>query len=186
MFLLLAGTKKGLFIFSSTDRGTWQLRGPFLRGKEIHHAVRDPRAGRIFATANDAWFGSEIMYSDDLGENWTSAQRGPAFTEDSGLKLDKIWHIEPGLAATPGTVYAGVAPAALFRSEDAGLTWEPANRGTRAEFQPEKYPDFGQCVHKLLLAPGGGVLYQQNHCGVYRSANAGVSWDEIRRGCRRT
>ncbi|HWB59973.1 MAG TPA: hypothetical protein VG733_10795, partial [Chthoniobacteraceae bacterium] len=61
--LVLAGTKKGLFLFTSPDRDRWQLHGPFLRGKEIHHAVRDPRTGRLFATSNDSWFGSEIVHS---------------------------------------------------------------------------------------------------------------------------
>ncbi len=237
--LLLAGTKKGLFIFLSPDRQRWEMRGPFLKGKEINHAIRDPRTGRVFATANDAWFGSEIVWTDDLGETWTSAKQGPGFSAESGLKLERIWHIEPGSAATPNVLYAGVAPAALFRSEDAGETWSemtrltshptrerwhpgagglclhsiqldpsnpqrmfvgisavgvfrtedggeswtPKNRGTRAEFMPEKYPEFGQCVHKVLLAPGKpDLLFQQNHCGVYRSSNAGDTWDEITAG----
>ena len=237
--LLLAGTKKGLFLFESQDRQHWILRGPYLRGKEVYHAIRDPRTGRIFAAANDTWFGSQIVYSDDLGETWTEAKSGPAFAEDSGLKLERIWHIEPGLPSTPKVIYAGVAPAALFRSDDAGetwhevtglsqhptrdrwhpgagglclhsiqldprdplrmfiaisavgvfrtddggTTWKPANRGTRAEFQPIKYPEFGQCVHKLLLSPADpGVLFQQNHCGVYRSTYAGESWQEITAG----
>src|SRR5438128_8686932 len=118
MHLLLAGTKKGVFIFTSGDRESWKMRGPFLRGKEVNHAIRDPRTGRIFATANDAWFGSEIVSSNDLGESWTPAKQGPAFAADSGLKLDRIWHIEPGLASAPDVLYAGVAPAALFRSDD--------------------------------------------------------------------
>ncbi len=236
---LLAGTKKGLFIFSSSDRKRWEMHGAFLKGKEINHAVRDPRSGRIFATANDAWFGCEIVYSDDLGQTWTSAKRGPAFDEKSGLKLERIWHIEPGRANEPGVLFAGVAPAALFRSEDAGetwtevttlsthptrpfwhpgagglclhsiqldhknpqrmfvgisavgvfrsddgcQTWHTKNRGTRAEFMPEKYPEFGQCVHKLLISAGdSGLLFQQNHCGVYRSADAGDTWEEITAG----
>ena len=74
----------------------------------------------------------------------------------------------------------------MFRTEDDGRSWQVANRGTRAEFMPDKYPEFGQCVHKLLMADGhagrDALLFQQNHCGIFRSANGGVSWDEITKG----
>ncbi|HVY70058.1 MAG TPA: sialidase family protein [Verrucomicrobiae bacterium] len=237
--LLLVGTKKGLFFLGSEDRVKWQSEGPFLPGKEINHAARDPRTGRIFATSNDAWFGSEISWSADNGKTWQSAKKSPGFPEGSNLKLDRIWHIEPGRAGEPGVLYAGVAPATLFRSEDNGetwnevtglsshptrsewhpgagglclhsivldhndanrmfvgisavgvfrsndngATWSTANRGTRAEFMPNKYPEYGQCVHKLLMAPGPeSLLFQQNHCGVYRSADGGLKWEEITAG----
>lgn len=236
---ILAGTKKGLFILESENRREWNLRGPFHPGREINHAVYDPRNGRVLATANDAWFGCEIVWSDDWGANWTSSTRSPQFPESSGTKLDRIWHIEPGGPDEKDVLYAGVAPAALFKSEDKGATWTEveslsehptrphwhpgagglclhsivvdstdsnrvfagisavgvfrtedkgqtwvtANRGTRAEFLPDKYPEYGQCVHKLLMgANGSGVLYQQNHCGVYRSEDAGRSWTEISQG----
>jgi photosystem II stability/assembly factor-like uncharacterized protein len=237
--LLLAGTKKGLFLFTSADRRRWSVSGPFQPGREINHAVYDGRTGRIFATANDSWFGCEVVSSPDLGAHWETARENPKFAESSGLKLERIWHIEPGRPGEPGVLYAGVAPAALFRStddgrtwtevvslsahptrskwhpgagglclhsialdrgnpnrmfvgisavgvfrsEDAGATWETANRGTRAEFLPDKLPEFGQCVHKLLLAGGDGPgLFQQNHCGVYRSADGGRAWQEITAG----
>jgi hypothetical protein len=37
--------------------------------------------------------------------------------------VSKVWHVEPGRADEPGVVYAGVEPAALFKSEDGGDTW---------------------------------------------------------------
>ena len=46
--LLVAGTKKGLFVFTSTDRHEWQLHGPFQAGREINHAIYDSRSGRIY------------------------------------------------------------------------------------------------------------------------------------------
>jgi photosystem II stability/assembly factor-like uncharacterized protein len=80
-------------------------------------------------------------------------------------------------------MFVGISAVGVFRTDDGGKTWSVANQGTRAEFMPEKYPEFGQCVHKLLLADGkDSLLFQQNHCGVYRSADAGVSWQEISQG----
>lgn len=233
--VLIVGTRKGLFFVTTEDRKAWQLHGPFLKGKEINHATYDPQSRRIFATSNDAWFGCEIVYTSDFGETWTSARQSPAFTEASGNKLERLWHIEPA----GGVLYAGVAPAALFKSEDngeswseitslsshpsrphwhpgagglclhsitvdplhplrmfvgisavgvfktldGGKTWTTANKGTRAEFLPDKYPEYGQCVHKVLLSPADPkLLYQQNHCGMYRSDNDGAQWTEITSG----
>jgi photosystem II stability/assembly factor-like uncharacterized protein len=79
-------------------------------------------------------------------------------------------------------MFVGISAVGVFRTEDGGATWTVANKGTRAEFLPDKYPEYGQCVHKLLMSPGNSTLFQQNHCGVYRSENAGESWQEITAG----
>ena len=80
-------------------------------------------------------------------------------------------------------MWVAISAAGVFETRDGGITWAPRNRGVRADFHPERYPEFGQCVHKLVLAADGTErLYQQNHCGVYRSADGGVSWDEITAG----
>jgi photosystem II stability/assembly factor-like uncharacterized protein len=80
-------------------------------------------------------------------------------------------------------MFVGISAVGVFRTDDAGKTWQTANRGTRAEFLPIKKPEYGQCVHKLLMADGKrSLLFQQNHCGVYRSADGGQSWDEITKG----
>ena len=236
---ILAGTRKGLFVLSSNDRRQWSTAGPYLAGKEVNHATVDPRSGRLLATANDAWFGCQVMWSDNDGEDWTPATQSPSFRETSARTLERIWHIAPSLAGPPGRLYAGVAPAALFVSddggdhwseveglsahpsherwqpgagglclhsmvfdgadpdrmwvgisavgvfetEDGGDSWHTRNQGVRAGFQPDVFPEFGQCVHKLLgAAGGGGLLYQQNHCGVYRSADGGRAWQEITEG----
>ena len=107
--LLLAGTKKGLFVFTSTDRHDWQLHGPFQTGREINHAIYDSRSGRIYATSNDAWFGCEMVWSSDLGESWAMAKQNPGFAESAGMKLERIWHVEPGRPSEPQVLYAGVA-----------------------------------------------------------------------------
>ena len=67
----------------------------------------------------------------------------------------------------------------------AARSWAPRNKGTRADFLPEnqRYPEFGQCVHCLVKAPGrGNRLYQQNHCGMYRSHDGGESWVSTKEG----
>lgn len=80
-------------------------------------------------------------------------------------------------------IYCALSAGGVYKSEDAGKTWRPINRGVRADFQPQRYPEAGQCVHKLLLHPERNErLYQQNHCGVYRSDDRGENWIEITAG----
>ena len=82
-------------------------------------------------------------------------------------------------------LWVGISSAGVFHSADGGATWEPRNRGTRADYMPEdqRYPEVGQCVHSLVMAPGGSDrLYQQNHCGMYRSDDGGRVWTSIEDG----
>ena len=77
----------------------------------------------------------------------------------------------------------GISAVGVFETRDGGATWHTRNTGVRAGFMPDPFPEFGQCVHKLVMAADGGEhLYQQNHCGVYRSANGGEQWEEITPG----
>jgi photosystem II stability/assembly factor-like uncharacterized protein len=81
-------------------------------------------------------------------------------------------------------VWVGISAVGAFETSDGGTSWATRNKGVRADFNPQNiYPDFGQCVHKLVMAADGGeLLYQQNHCGVYRSADGGKQWQEITKG----
>jgi hypothetical protein len=80
-------------------------------------------------------------------------------------------------------LWVGISAVGAFETQDGGASWELRNKGVRADFDPNPDPEFGQCVHKLVMAADGGEhLYQQNHCGVYRSSNGGRSWDEITEG----
>jgi hypothetical protein len=84
----------------------------------------------------------------------------------------------------PARLWVGISAVGVFETRDGGATWATRNRNVRAEFNPaDRFPDFGQCVHKLVMASDGGErLYQQNHCGVYRSTDGGEAWEEISAG----
>lgn len=82
-------------------------------------------------------------------------------------------------------IWVGISAAGVFHTADGGASWAARNRGTRADFLPEeqRYPEYGQCVHCLVMAPGmPDRLYQQNHCGMYRSDDGGVRWTSIEAG----
>jgi photosystem II stability/assembly factor-like uncharacterized protein len=82
-------------------------------------------------------------------------------------------------------MWVGISTGGVFHTADAGKSWEPRNRGTRCDYLPpeQKYPETGQCVHNVVMAPGMPErLYQQNHCGMYRSDDGGQSWQSIEAG----
>lgn len=80
-------------------------------------------------------------------------------------------------------LHVGISAAGCFATADGGETWTPRNKGVLADFLPEKYPEVGQCIHHLERHPDRPeVLYQQNHCGVYRSDDSGENWIDINGG----
>ncbi len=230
--LLMVGTKKGAFLLEAGEsRRDWRIRGPFCNGFEIRDITYDPADGSIYAAATSPWFGPAVFRSPDLGETWTHSSAGLTYGDD-GPSLTRVWNVTPA----HGSVYAGVEPAGLFRSDDAGATWHEVtglrahpsrpewqpgngglichtivphptdpdhlwvgmsavgvfettdggaswaarNRGVRADFIPGPPPEVGSCVHKIAMAADRPeTLYQQNHCGVYRSDDGGTSWQEI-------
>lgn len=125
-----------------------------------------------------------LFRSEDRGRTWREA---PAL---AGHPTRERWQPGAGglclhsIQALPGgRLYAAISAAGVFRSEDRGATWRPINRGVRADFLPKKFPEVGQCPHKLLRHPSRpDLLYQQNHCGVYRSDDGGETWKDISKG----
>jgi photosystem II stability/assembly factor-like uncharacterized protein len=71
----------------------------------------------------------------------------------------------------------------VYRTDDGGRTWRARNVGVRAEFLPNKYPEFGQCVHKIAQHPARPErLFLQNHWGLYRSDDWGDNWTDVANG----
>lgn len=127
-----------------------------------------------------------LFRSDDRGASWrsvaslnehpTNATWQPA---GGGLALHSI-SVDPRDA---DSIVCALSAGGVYRTGDGGATWSPANAGVRADFLPTPYPDAGHCVHKLLRHPADpDRVYQQNHCGTYRSDDGGATWTEITAG----
>ena len=83
----------------------------------------------------------------------------------------------------PNRIYIAISAAGAFRTDDAGKTWKPINKGLRNDYLPDPRPEIGFCVHHIAMNPKTpGVLFMQLHQGggAYRSDNGGDSWTEVK------
>jgi photosystem II stability/assembly factor-like uncharacterized protein len=83
----------------------------------------------------------------------------------------------------PQRMLIAISAAGVYRTDDGGRSWRARNVGVRAEFLPDKHPEFGQCVHKVVHHPSRPErLFLQNHWGLYRSDDWGDTWHDIANG----
>lgn len=77
-------------------------------------------------------------------------------------------------------IYVAISAAGVFRSDDGGQNWKPANHGLHSEYMPDPKADVGFCVHRIALHRSRpDTLFMQLHNGVLRTDNAGEQWKDI-------
>lgn len=165
-----------------TEKGMELKEIPDATLKRIWHVApgADDEPGVVYVGAEPA----VLFRSGDNGANWemvsglcdhpTRAKWTPGA---GGLMVHSIQCLGKG------RVIVGISAAGAFRSSDGGKTWAPFNGNVRTDFQPEKFPEVGQCVHKLKAHPANpSALYQQNHCGVYRADFSAEKWTDVSDG----
>jgi photosystem II stability/assembly factor-like uncharacterized protein len=121
-----------------------------------------------------------------------TADGGKTWQELSGLRKHTTgasWQPGAGgmclhtILQDPGNsdrLFIAISAAGAFRTDDAGTTWQPINRGLRSEFMPNPEAEVGHCVHNLAMHPSRpDVLFMQKHWDVMRTDDAGESWREI-------
>src|SRR5579862_2345764 len=127
-----------------------------------------------------------LFETRDGGENWSLVRglfdhphRPRWMPGNGGLALHTVV-LDP---ADKQRIYVAISAGGVYRTTDGGATWTAQNRGIRAMFRPDKFPEFGQCVHKIAMHPARpGRLFLQNHWGLYRSDDGAESWTDVANG----
>ena len=139
-----------------------RVLGRVWAGVEPHSLWRSDDGGTTFAL-------NEPLWDHPHRADWVPGAGGPA-----------VHTIIPRPDA--GMVIA-MSTGGVYRSIDSESGWEPANAGITVSFAPDPYPEYGQCVHRIAMdTQDPDRLYAQNHGGVFRSEDAGMSWQPITEG----
>jgi hypothetical protein len=188
--VVLVGTSKGLFTLTARpERTSWELAGPWFRGEEVYAAALDCRNGRrrLLVGATSSHWGPSVYRSDDLGATWIEPQPDTlAFPEGTGASVARVWQLRPAGASQPDVVYAGVEPAALFRSDDGGESFRLDEGLWNHEHRPRWEPGGGGlCLHTVLPDPDGsprlGIAISA--AGFYRTLD-GTTWEAANTGIK--
>jgi hypothetical protein len=130
-----------------------------------------------------------LLTSRDGGETfelnralWEHPTRPRWVPGAGGLCLHSVttWPGEPDRLAL------GISAAGVWLTEDGGASWRRGNEGLVARYLPEDAPpedEVALCVHRLQRAPKRPErIFMQFHGGVYRSDDAGETWNDIADG----
>jgi hypothetical protein len=187
----------GVKLHRSKDRGaSWEeVTAPaYPEGAEIKDGM--PATTRyIWAMAHGGQhFQSRLWIGTDPGGLFVSEDAGNSFQ-----LVESLWNHptrkegwfgggrdQPGIHSVvvdprnEDHIHIGISCAGVFESMDAGKSWEIRNKGLRAEFLPDPDAQTGYDPHILVAAPTNpDILWQQNHCGIFRSVDAAKSWQDI-------
>ncbi|MBS0336309.1 MAG: glycosyl hydrolase [Proteobacteria bacterium] len=140
--------------------------GSWYAGTSPQGLFRSDDGGDTWAPV--AGFNDHPMYAKWTGDEQDGTPDGP--------KLHSIL-VDPRDA---GHLYIGMSGGGVFESTDKGASWAPLNKGCAADFLPHPEAEYGHDPHCVRLHPlAPDVLYQQNHCGIYRMARGEGRWVRI-------
>ena len=170
------------FLYDGTPgTHTWYDGSPhpyeFKRVWHLEPSRDDP--DKVYAGVEDA----ALFLSTDGAQTWSEL---PALREHpsskewapgaGGLCLHSIV-IDP---TNPDRMYIAISAAGVFRSDDAGKSWRPSNKGLRSNTMPDEDREVGHCVHHIAMHPARpNTLFMQKHWDVLRTDDCADSWREI-------
>jgi photosystem II stability/assembly factor-like uncharacterized protein len=149
----------------------------FKRVWHLEPSLADPDV--VYAGVEDA----ALFRSTDGAQTWHELSglrghgSGPRWQPGAGGMCLHTILLDPN---HPDRIFIAISAAGAFRTDDAGKTWKPINRGLKSNTIPDGTAEVGHCVHRIAMHRSRpDVLFMQKHWDVMRSDNGGESWQEI-------
>ncbi|HTE18074.1 MAG TPA: exo-alpha-sialidase, partial [Armatimonadota bacterium] len=149
----------------------------FKRVWHLEPSLNDPDT--VYAGVEDA----ALFRTVDGGKSWQELPglrghgSGPKWQPGAGGMAVHTIILDP---SNPRRIFIAISAAGVFRSDDAGETWRPMNRGLKSQYIPDPDAEVGHCVHRIAMHPSRpSVLFMQMHWDVNRSDDGGESWYEV-------
>jgi hypothetical protein len=149
----------------------------FARVWHLEPSLADPDL--VYAGVEDA----ALFRSTDGGVSWHELsglrghQTGSSWQPGAGGMCLHTILLDP---KNRDRMFVAISAAGAFRSDDAGATWRPINRGLQSAGIPDPDAEVGHCVHRLAQhSSRPDVLFMQKHWDVMRSDDGGNSWREV-------
>jgi len=197
---ILAATRKGLF---SVERGKsrWTVKKVHFPGDNATMVFPDRRDGSVYVALGHGHFGVKLHRLRAGARKWDEITTPALPPRPEGTEPRKdpmgraipdtvqlVWALEAADPAKPGSLWCGTIPGGLFRSDDAGASWE-LNRGLwdhpkRLEWVGggADYPG----IHSVCVDPGDAnrVAVGVSTGGVWATADGGRTWEISSHGMR--
>lgn len=145
----------------------WHLEPSLIDPDTVYAGVED---AALFRTTDGGQTWNELagLRGHGTGAQWMPGAGG------MGLHTILLDH------KNANRIYIAISAAGVFRTDDAGKTWKPINRGLRSQYIPDPNAEVGHCVHRIAMHHSRpDVLFMQKHWDVMRSDDAGESWHEV-------
>jgi hypothetical protein len=180
----------GAHIYSSDDQGATWTSLEAVPGHPVASGRGPTRAIWYLAESGDSLFAgidpAGLFRSEDRGETWlpvTALNEHPTRGTWEPSKGCFAVHSVCVDSLQRDNIVVAVSAGGVYRSEDGGETWLPANTGVRADNLPEPTPETGHNVHRVIMHPRVPArLYRQCYNGTYRSDDGARNWVEITAG----
>ncbi len=149
----------------------------FKRVWHLEPSLGDP--DHVYAGVEDA----ALFESKDGGKSWKELSglrqhdTGPKWQPGAGGMCLHSILLDP---QDRQRMFIAISAAGAFRTDDAGKSWKPINRGLHSEFMPDPTAEVGHCVHHIAMHPTRpNTLFMQKHWDIMRSDDAGDSWRKV-------